>query len=137
MNDSIPTDGLLIRSSYEYYNKKGYYAVMDLSTNKLAFPVEYFNEVQASDNAICLLAIYRAVRFCIENSLSLKVYVANKISLGWAHNARFKSKESEASIHRLVHTNASIVLDNDYRDKILIWQPWWGSPKDWMHHLIY
>jgi hypothetical protein len=137
MNNKIPTAGLLIRTSYGYLNKGGYYAIMDLSTNKLAVPIEHFNGVRISDNAIGLLAIQRAVRYCVENNLRLTVYAANIISVNWAKKGQFKSRDSEASIHRMAHANASIVFDNDYCELIELWQSRWGAPKDWMHHLIY
>lgn len=133
-NNSTPTRGLTVRSSYNMYKGTGEFEVIDIQ-NGQRVARRFFRNATTSDNMITLLGICKACQFWIENNYTEKIYCTNEVAYVWARNKRFKTKVSSPGMIKLVKESLAILIMNDFSEVITLWKPDWGNMRDFLDNL--
>ena len=131
-----PRKGLLIKTNYDPYKRRGFYAVMLIEENRLAIQMQSVENISASDNVMGILAVTMAARWAVDNRYGGPVFIGNRTSYSWAMKGAMKSREADMAITKMVYENMGLIADHDLYDRIQLWEGHWPGPSQMMGSLL-
>ena len=129
----MPTEGLLVISSYDATNQYGYYQIFNIS-NKERILDRHFYENKLSENLISFLGMNAALEYCESVSKICDVYSANQFAVNWSKNRVCNTKCSDILALKSVEKAIELLNRNDFFSKIKLWLPAWGKAKDFIYN---
>ena len=122
-----PTEGVIVKASYEAYNNTGFFTVYDLENENVIIK-KFFDDFEGSANLLFLIGICEYLRHCNQTGVILKkVYCANSTAHSWAKTRRCKSAYVAGKFKSYVEESLSFLNSVDFCEYIILWEKSWGK----------
>lgn len=117
-----PTEGLLVKCSYNPHAKKGQFRIYDV-LNKTVFYKKTFRNVTTSANVMAFLGIAEALKLTNRLPTRIKVFCTNDVAVTWVKKKVCNSKTQDQKLSGLITQANEYLRCNDCGDRIQLGVP--------------
>ncbi len=114
-NTIISEKGLLIKSSYNFKSKRGYYKIFRLADKKLMVKGISRN-TNASDNVMSFLGVITALKLTRKLKEAVTLYCPNSTALAWVKKKKCNSKVVDNKLLNAIIAANEYLRCNDFPD---------------------
>lgn len=117
-----PTEGLLVKCSYNPHTKTGHFRIYDIH-NKTVFYKKVFKNVTTSANVMAFLGITKAIQLTNRLPTRIEVFCANDVAVIWVQKKVCNSKTQDQKLSGLIIQANEYLRCNDCGDRIQLGVP--------------